>query len=156
MAHWKIATRALFVLLAGVLCCVPFASKADSLARSGMSWQYGLAVRALASGDSEWAEWHYRNVLLYAELAGVRDEQVATSCYEVAMIRLDRADLPEAHRMMRRAYRTRRMLLGPAHPEVERAGRMLITIEARLAEAQQARLDARAASSGRSIELSSR
>jgi hypothetical protein len=115
------------------------AAQTYSLAESGMMREYELAVQALMMGESTWAEWHYRNTIMYAERAGVRDERIASSCFEVAMIRLEASDLAEAYRMMRQAYITRGKLLGEDHPDVHRTGRVLASIEAQLAAAGQKR-----------------
>lgn len=156
MLRITIVIRTLLMTLIALICVIPAGSNADPLALSGLTREYDRAGQALISGEPSWAEWHYRNVLLYAELAGVRDERVARSCYEVAMIRLSDSDLVGAHRMIRRAYQTRRELLGGEHPDVGRTGRVLMRIEARIAEARQTRIRSRASTWTSPVAVASR
>lgn len=148
MAQFKRFAWTALMGLMGLLLADPAAAQAYSLAESGMTREYNLAVRALMEGEPTWAEWHYRNAIMYAERAGIRDERIASSCFEVAMIRLEASDPVEAYRMMRQAYITRGRLLGEDHPDVHRTGRALASIEAQLAVAEKkGAASARAASS---------
>jgi hypothetical protein len=136
MTRKALAARTIFMILMGMTYVVPLSSHADELALSGMAREYERAQRA---NEPAWAEWHYRNVLMYAERARVHDELVSSSCHQLALLRLDASDVGEAHSLIMRAYRARRDRLGPDHPEVGQTRRMLMTIEARRAEDRQAR-----------------
>ena len=137
MTRIDLAMRTLFMILVGTTSVAPLASHADELALSGMEREYVRAERALLAGEPDWAEWHYRNVLLYAERARVHDETVAATCQQLALLRLAASDVGEAHGLIMRAYRARRDRLGPDHPEVGQTRRLLMRIEAQRAEERQ-------------------